>query len=256
MRQILILAFPLFASAVAHAADIPARLPTMPPAAMSPLHAEPATTWQGFYAGLHVGTHWGNAQLSPSPAGLPSSIRFAGVAVGGLAGYNHAFGQAVAGLEGEVGGSRALGTSFFAGAPAAADQGRAGGIQARARVRAGYRIGNALIFAAGGVTLQREALTLATVAPAPAQSHTIAKTRTGWNIGLGVDYAIAPHWISRAEYIHDHFGARPAGFAALPGSAIASRRVQTSAHTLRLAVIYKFGEAVRRDTAAPLSVLY
>ena len=254
MRQSLAFLCSFGATFGASAADLPARAPAPPPA--SPISAEPATRWTGFYAGLHAGANAGDAKLAPLPAGDPSSIRFAGVSGGGLAGYNHMLGNALLGVEGDIGASRARGSTIFPGLPAAALEQRTGGLQARARLRAGYRIGNAMIFGAAGFTAQHEQFSLSSLAPAPVESRSLGSTRAGWNIGFGVDYAIAPNWISRAEYIHDHFGSRTAAFATIPGSAIASRKIDSSAHTLRLAIIYKFGDPVRRDAPAAISVLY
>ncbi len=50
-------------------------------------------------------------------------------------------------------------------------------------------------------------LSCSAVAPAvPAEFDSLASGRVGWMVGGGIEYAIDPHWIIRAEYRYTDFG--------------------------------------------------
>src|SRR5215213_7212994 len=95
-------------TAVAAAADLPARMP--PPA---PIAVAPVFTWTGFYAGINGGWVWSqNGTRLRGTTGLTAAQialipdRFDGdddgFTIGGHAGYNIQFGTFVAGLETDI----------------------------------------------------------------------------------------------------------------------------------------------------------
>jgi outer membrane immunogenic protein len=71
------------------------------------------------------------------------------------------------------------------------------------RLRVGYAWGPALLYATGGLSVRDVgAYESATGTP----QETIWKTRTGWNIGAGVEFLVLPHVSLKGEYLYEDFG--------------------------------------------------
>jgi outer membrane immunogenic protein len=70
---------------------------------------------------------------------------------------------------------------------------------AHLRSRVGMGFGNALFYAAGGVALAQGTLDVYSAGYSDTQIH------TGVTIGAGVDVAVSPNLVLRAEYLHDQF---------------------------------------------------
>jgi hypothetical protein len=81
-------------TAIAAAADLARRAPYYP--ASAPVYA-PLFSWTGFYIGINGGGGFGSSNWD-----LTGSRTVSGGLVGGTVGYNYQFGQAVAGIEGDV----------------------------------------------------------------------------------------------------------------------------------------------------------
>src|SRR6516162_3934637 len=99
----LLLAGGLVAAGCAAAADLSvAPLYKAPPPQATPLY-----NWTGFYLGVNGGGGWGQSWWqSPS-----TTIDLSGAQLGGTAGYNMQFGNAVLGVEGDLDWSNLKGTS-------------------------------------------------------------------------------------------------------------------------------------------------
>jgi len=73
---------------------------------------------------------------------------------------------------------------------------------------------------------------------------TASQTRGGWSAGAGVEYAVAPHWILSAEYLHFDLGSIAAAtlvttqFSASNATFNFSTRV--SGDIARVGAAYKF----------------
>src|SRR5712692_6537969 len=72
-----------------------------------------------------------------------------------------------------------------------------------ARGRVGYVAGPWLVYATGGLAWAGERF-LNT--PAIGSDEKTLHTRLGWAAGGGVEYAFAPHWSLRLEYLYSQFG--------------------------------------------------
>ena len=81
-------------TAIAAPADLARRAPYYP--ASAPVYA-PLFSWTGFYIGINGGGGFGSSNWD-----LTGSRTVSGGLVGGTVGYNYQFGQAVAGIEGDV----------------------------------------------------------------------------------------------------------------------------------------------------------
>ncbi|WP_020176452.1 outer membrane protein [Methyloferula stellata] len=222
------------ASASAFAADLPRRTP--PPVFVPP----PLFTWTGLYVGGQVGYAWGkdnsNGVLSAvgvGPFGAYTNYNSPNGEVGGAhIGYNYQFNQFVIGVEGDVNGSNFNngGTGFAFGAAGipfgafSVNTATRIPIEGSARARIGFAWDHWLFFATGGAAFadieHSFALGVAGVGffndPA-----TYSKTRVGWTVGGGVEYALNNNWSVRAEYRYSDYGTNSSatlgGITALTG---------------------------------------
>ncbi|MCB1330561.1 MAG: porin family protein [Maritimibacter sp.] len=136
--------------------------------------------WDGFYAGLIGGIQ--NGEVTPGP------FDFDGVSYGGFAGYNFQTGNTVFGAE--IAAQR--GTLDFAPPSLTMD------MLVDAKVRVGYSMGDALLFASGGYSTA---------------GTTIGFAAKGWNAGAGLDFAVTDKVFVGAEYVYRSMPTTvPAGF--------------------------------------------
>lgn len=204
----------------------------------------PSLNWSGFYAGLHGG--WGNSYDDAAISGtntvagfvvatgaVPGSLKTEanGWLIGGHVGYNQQFGSFVLGLEGtlawtDIEGSAGqtltlapLGIPVGITSNSSTGLDWLGTIEARAGLLLTDRF---LVFAKGGFAFGKaHSETSATlVAPAPfgaTAAGSVSDTRTGWTVGGGVEYAIAPNWTLRGDYSYVDLGSETYAFGAVVG---------------------------------------
>jgi len=178
-------------------------------AADMPLKAPPIQSvfdWTGFYIGAHTGYSRGssNAVLS-DPASTATSNFFGGVIGGVQAGYNVRLPSGMLlGVEADITfpnylTSNSVVSSLATARSALTEQ---WDYVATARGRVGYATGPWLAYATGGLAWAGERF-LNT--PAVGSDEKILNTRLGWAAGGGVEYAFAPHWSARLEYLYSRF---------------------------------------------------
>lgn len=220
---------------VASAADLPRKAPAYAP-------PPPVFSWTGFYIGGHVGYSWGSVDGDTTHDVIPPVPPFSlppGTAVfssiqrdvdprGGLggiqAGYNFQSGQAVFGIEADFtwtgqrdtfdfNGHTVFGEDFFYQETFAAKLRYLGTV----RGRLGYAYGEFLPYITGGLAWGRLAVDMNW---REAQSFNIntppfaiatfsgseAHTLVGWTLGAGFEYAFAPRWSAKAEYLFVDLG--------------------------------------------------
>lgn len=147
--------------------------------------------WSGAYVGLHGGYGWGNPEIPF----LPDLDGYFG---GFQTGYNWHFAPAwVLGVEtdasfGDISGDLSL--VGLAGAKLEAKIDRF----ATARVRLGYVAGPSLWYVTGGAAVAD----LKWRASVPPLVQNVKLRNIGWTAGGGVEYAIAPDWSVKAEYLY------------------------------------------------------
>ena len=189
----------VFSSGAALAADLPSRK-----TAFEPPPTPPAFAWSGAYAGLDIGSGW-----------LARGSSDVGVSGGGLVGYNHRIGPLfVVGLETDF-----QGTSLSGREPAPLGSARTlpwfGTVRGRAGVT-GFD-SRVLFYGTGGF----------------AYGETGGAVREGWTAGGGVEWAFAPHWSVKTEYLFTDLGK---GGGRDPGAA----RGGADFHSVRVGVNYHF----------------
>jgi outer membrane immunogenic protein len=239
----------------ARAADLTANAP--PPEFQPP--RPPEFSWTGFYLGLNVGgglDHFAFpfAITVPRTGGYiadTSGITASGPTGGIQGGFNYElpFFHIVAGLEAGFSGSGIQGQNSFngiltTGAPVTATFGSKFEDFGTARLRLGYAWGRFLPYLAGGFTFGTMETFYNLSTPGFFSSGAITETRSGViphvaTIGIGGEYALAPNFSVRAEYLYDFISARRVTFTPVPGSMI-SFGTRTAYHIARVGLNYKF----------------
>lgn len=191
-------ALALTLGASARAADL--KLPVKAP------YLQPAFDWTGFYIGAHTGYSRGSSSAVLSdPAPTAASGNFGGVIGGVQAGYNwRAASGLLLGAEADL--------TFPSYLPSNAQVVLAStpnrdffehvDYVGTVRGRIGYAPGHWLFYATGGLAYIGERFTNV---PAVGTDEKHIGVRLGWAAGAGVEYAFAPHWTVRLEYLYSQF---------------------------------------------------
>ncbi|WJW80477.1 outer membrane beta-barrel protein [Bartonella sp. TP] len=114
------------------------------------------------------------------------------------------------------------------------------GALAAARVRLGFAQGRVLPYIAGGLSANRAALSLTNPTVINSDSNK-QKTYIGWNIGGGIDFALAKNVFLRADYRFNRVKIKDIYSIDASNSLIqANPNIATKAHELRIGAAYKF----------------
>jgi outer membrane immunogenic protein len=177
----------LVAAQCAAAADL-----SVAPLYKAPPQVSPVYNWTGFYLGANGGGGWGRSWWQSQSTGIDLS----GGGVGGTAGYNWQFGNAVLGVEGDIDWSNLKGTS---GAVLCPGCGTSDSWLSTVRGRAGYAFGGIMPYVTGGLAVGD----IRATAPGLAGAST---TNAGWTVGGGIEIALPGNWTAKAEYLHVDLG--------------------------------------------------
>lgn len=205
-------------STAASAADLPARTYTKAPAMIPP----PVYDWTGFYIGGHIGGGWGDnsvTELAPGVGAFPTGTAFNRVNLSGFlggvqGGYNYQFSNIVLGVEGEYTWEDLSGTATTVSTVpglvgfSSTTTSKATDL-ALVTGRLGYAANNWLFYVKGGGAWgQGHSDGSAFRANGTLFETTSSGTvdRTGWVVGLGVEWGFAPNWSVKLEYNHVDFG--------------------------------------------------
>ena len=180
------------------AADV--RLPIKAP------HIQSVFDWTGFYIGAHAGFGRGaSSAVLTDPAITASSGSFGGVIGGVQAGYNVQLSSGIVlGAEADITFPNYLASNSIAALLATPRSevveqlDYAGSL----RGRIGYASGHWLAYATGGLAWAGERFVNT---PAIGSEEKELNVRLGWAAGAGVEYAFAPHWSLRLEYLYSRF---------------------------------------------------
>jgi outer membrane autotransporter protein len=188
----------LIASAVKYA-KAPVKAPAMVVAAYD---------WTGFFVGGSFGALNGKTDWDFVPVGTSTNPRFAGAIGGGQFGYDRQYGKWVVGVEGAINGSNARGARqcpnsvFFTCETGINWMGTA-------TAKLGYAYFNrSMFYVRGGAAFGDLKLTTncntgpigSVLIGLPANcTDTGSKTRLGWTVGIGSEFAIARNWTVRTE---------------------------------------------------------
>ncbi len=230
-------------SASASAADLP-----MP--FKAPLQAPMYSGWNGFYLGLNGGGGIGLSRSDFSVAGtqFATAKNTPAGGFGGIqAGYNYQAGMAVLGLEADIQGANIVG-----GLSAPCPGGLCNVLPLTAtysqkvpwfgtvRARLGAAQNGWLVYVTGGYTYARLDTDASAAAGPATANYGLHETRSGWNLGTGIEVMLTGNWTARLEYLYLDLGRRSTSmsFPAVPVTIIDDARF--GMHIARLAVNYKF----------------
>ena len=249
MKKTLLAAVATFAATSAFAADLPVRYNKAPPPV-----AVQVFSWTGFYIGGHIGgasARHDSAQIADPTDGVDfhdyPGGRETGVFGGVQAGYNWQFNNVVLGIEGDVGflgirGQRTLPAIGVVddGSVSTVRYGAYGVIAGRL----GLAFDRSLLYVKGGAAfaeIRNRSFEIGDggVGIEFDEDHRVSKTHTGWALGAGYEYAFAPNWTGKIEYLHMDFG--HVSTTNLEGDVI---RFRNEVDTVKVGFNYRFGGPV------------
>ncbi len=198
MKRILIAgAFALAAGGQALAADFPPPPAPMPqvPATYVPVAAAPIYTWSGVYIGVNGGYGFGTTNWNDPLFGVSTgNFNTGGFLIGGTLGANIQWGPVVVGIEGDADWTNLNGTNTSICFPPGCET--ASNFLGTVRGRVGYAFDRILVYGTAGGAFGN-----VQVGP-----PLLSNTQVGWTAGAGVEFAIAPAWTAKAEYLYVDLG--------------------------------------------------
>lgn len=201
----------------------------------------PGFSWTGAYIGLQAGYAWGDSHyIEPQFPSFDAYYDPKGLLGGIYAGYNFQFdNRLVLGIDADVFFASINGDSpyYIDGVPASITSGESRlAWSGAARARFGYAFDRFLPYVAGGVALARYEYDMWDTVNM--DGFETSKTRTGWTIGGGGEYAVTDNIILRGEYRYSDFGSERVDTA----DTVSWYRndVDLKTHDLRIGVAYKF----------------
>jgi high affinity Mn2+ porin len=170
-------------------------------------YLRPAFDWSGFYIGGHTGYGRGSssAVLSDPLAVSTTGSVFSGVIGGVQGGYNVQMPSGlVLGVEADLNFPNYLISNSIVATLTGARSEVVEQLDyvGTVRGRLGYASGHWLVYATGGFAFAGERF-INTPDVGPDQKH--INVRPGWAAGAGVEYAFAPHWSVKLEYLYSQF---------------------------------------------------
>jgi outer membrane immunogenic protein len=202
MKRFLLAGVGLFALTLAVQPSAAADLPRAPVVKAPAAVTAPMFNWSGCYLGAHAGGLWGSTKhdLTPTVAQYEIEVDFSGITAGGHLGCNYQVRQFVFGLEGDLNWAgiddRAQIVPFDQFYSTSFDW------YATLRGRAGFATERWHIYGTAGIAFSDIGIGFSGL-PGPFSYQTASKR--GWVAGGGVEYAIAPDWVARFEYLYHRF---------------------------------------------------
>jgi outer membrane immunogenic protein len=158
--------------------------------------------WSGFYFGGHIGGGWGRNEFSDPTGGLTAAGAFSGSTGSGFLGgpqlgFNWQFGSYVFGIQGDASFTDIRSSVVAPLFVTTAINTRTTSI-ATVTGRFGYAVDHGLFYAkGGGAWVHNRYDAIDTVFPLDA---TGSHTHSGYVVGAGWEYALAPNWSIFVEY--------------------------------------------------------
>ncbi len=213
------------AVAPAYAADFPTKAaPT------------PAYRWAGPYIGANFGGVIGFEDVT-TPIGA-SATDSSGVLGGLQFGYNYRLAPSwLVGIEGELDWTSAQGKTNFIDPAAALSVTSDHNWYDTLSGRVGYVMGPLLVYAKGGAAWMNADYRL-DVNSGLSGFSLLNTTRTGWNVGAGLEYMLGSQWSAKLEYDYLDFGSTNVSLANPFGNGVT---VKTAVNELKAGVNYHWG---------------
>ena len=212
----------------------------------------PPVHWTGLYVGANGGVG-GNKTDYPFSINLgtpfwgSASLTSSGGFGGGQIGYNYQFSSDwVAGIEADIDASDIDGKL----SASASTPGGSGSISAGTKLdwfgtvrgRIGYLLTpSALLYGTGGLAFGHTTSS-ASLALSPGGGGSVSRghDKSGWTVGVGLEYALTPHWSAKAEYQYMDLGTDNIASVAGPGGTGASLSEKTTVNVMKAGLNYRF----------------
>lgn len=223
------LGFLALAAAPAQAADL--RLPVKaPPATVITYY-----NWTGFYVGGHAGYGWADFSGTDTLTGLVTGSAAAdGFMYGATLGFNWQVGSWVFGVEGELSwGDVKWSQTGLAGL--ASGEIKLDNVYTAA-ARIGYAFDRTLIYGKLGGAWTEETYNFSVLGA----TATGSESRTGWLVGIGLEYAFWGGWSGKIEYNYMDLGSKTVTLATTGGLVALPASIDLTVQTVKLGLNYKF----------------
>lgn len=219
------LGFLALAAAPAQAADL--RLPVKAPATVITYY-----NWTGFYVGGHVGYGWADFD-SGGPFVGATLAEASGLMYGATLGFNWQAGAWVFGVEGEL----SWGDIKWSQAVGGIGTGevKLDNIYTAA-ARIGYAFDRTLIYGKIGGAWTEETYNFMVLGA----TATGSESRTGWLVGLGLEYAFWGGWSGKIEYNYMDMGSKTVTLATTGGLIAVPTNIDLTVQTVKVGLNYKF----------------
>jgi len=259
MKRILLLGVAgvaLMAAGAVNAADLPRK--ALPMVAPPP----PVFSWTGCYVGAQAGGGWGRKRnehtegivasgVASEIVPLTSNADLSGGAFGGQVGCDYQFtGGWVIGVRGNALAADIHGSGLQLDEPAEHADGifaARTNFLASVTGRLGYSWNTVLAYVNGGAAWAHDKYDFSRAAELALvfQETFPTESRTGWTVGVGVEWAFAPNWSAFAEFAYYDFGDTSRSFTGCsPGLCETPRfSLKQQIETVMIGVNYRFNLA-------------
>jgi outer membrane immunogenic protein len=202
-------ALALIGAMPATAADMPVKAPIVRAPVVQPF------TWEGFYWGVHCGAAWGKSHIVVDNDRVETKPT--GGFCGGQVGYNWHRQNWLVGLEGDLGYFLLKDSNTLVGDPnePLTNEVQIGTVKYRWYATFTGRLGITqdrwLVYVKGGGAVANIKNTWTEFEGDPLtlnQSFQVTKTKFGWTVGGGVEYATSRLWSWKIEYLYMDFGTK------------------------------------------------
>ena len=198
--------------------------------------ARPAYRWAGAYVGANFGGAFGFEDAT-TPIGAAATDS-TGVLGGIQFGYNYQLAPSwLVGIEAELDWTSAQGKANFIDPSAALSVTSDHNWYGTLSGRVGYVTGPLMLYGKGGAAWMNADYRLEVNSGIDGATLTNA-TRTGWNVGAGLEYMLGSRWSAKAEFGHLDFGTNTLGFVNPFGNSVTFK---TAVNEVKAGVNYHFG---------------
>jgi outer membrane immunogenic protein len=194
--------------------------------------------WQGLYLGGNAGYAWGNTDVTATGPGFAGAggVSPEGWLGGGQIGYNVQFDWLVLGVEADLQSADISDSATFGSGAGAFTQATTDiDWFSTLRGRIGYAAGPTLIYFTGGWAFANVDYGATTTTAGPTTvSMSSDGMKSGYTVGGGVEWAFAPNWSLKTEYLFVDLGKET--FSSPAGTSTSD----TDFHTARVGLNYHF----------------
>jgi outer membrane immunogenic protein len=200
----------------------------------APAYVPTFYNWTGFYVGAHVGYGWADfSGVDPIAGVVTDTVSASGFIYGGQVGFNYQMGSWVFGIEGDFSFGDVKHSEDFLGiATAEVKLDRIFTVAGRI----GYAFDRTLLYGKFGGAWTQEKYNFSVLGLGA--STTV--DRTGWLLGVGLEYAFLGNWSAKIEYNYMDMGSKDVTFTIFGPIAVTVANVDLTVQTVKAGINYRF----------------